>query len=194
MEKELINSISSLLPRSYQQLNKVFESDSEIVPFGDMQMLFTVDEYSSEDQFRDGDAFNLGWNYTVATLSDIYASGGKPMYYAHSMVLDEVKRDTKYTTSFTKGIAEVLGNTGCCFIGGDIGTGINWHYTGIAIGKSKEPITRIGCKSGDLILMTGNIGTGNLEAALNIYSSNQLLKQITNTYKTWLVPRSLESK
>ena len=44
-EKEIISTISGLLPRSRNQLNDLFESDSEILQFGNKKLLFTVDEY-----------------------------------------------------------------------------------------------------------------------------------------------------
>ncbi|UCH14273.1 MAG: hypothetical protein JSV22_14380 [Bacteroidales bacterium] len=193
-EKEIISTISRFLPRSSNQLNDLFESDSEILQFGGKNMLFTVDEYSSEDQFRDSDPYTLGWNLTVATISDILASGGTPRYYAHSMNIPVNKWNNKYLSHFSKGIADVLSTIQAGFIGGDVGTADKWHYTGVAIGESKTPVTRRGAKPGDLILMTGQIGIGNLEAALNLYSRKPVLKAILKGYKTKLAVRFDESR
>lgn len=193
-EKEIISVISRLLPRSRNQLNNLFESDSEIVQFGGKKLLFTVDEYSSEDQFRDNDPYTLGWNLTVATISDILASGGIPRYYAHSMNIPVQKWDNKYISHFSKGIADVLTKVQASFIGGDVGTADKWHYTGIAIGENENPVTRLGAKPREIILMTGQIGIGNLEAALNIYSKKPLLNVLLKGYKTRLAVRFDESR
>ncbi|MBN2520498.1 MAG: hypothetical protein JXB17_08340 [Bacteroidales bacterium] len=193
-EKEIISLIAGLLPRSNGQLNNLFESDSEIVMFGDQKLLFTVDEYSAEDQFRDNDPYILGWNLTVATLSDIFACGGIPKYYAHCLNVQDAEWDKEYIKLFSKGIADVLNEIQTSFIGGDFGTAKEWHYTGIAIGETDVPVTRKGAKPGDIILMTGKIGLGNFEAALNIYSQKPLYKNLLKGYKNKLAIRFKESK
>jgi thiamine-monophosphate kinase len=70
-EKDIIRLISDILPRSVNQINQCFESDSEILRYGSEILLFTVDEFSNEDLFRDNDPYSLGWNLAVGTLSDI---------------------------------------------------------------------------------------------------------------------------
>lgn len=192
-EKSIINTMASLLPRSNEQLNKLFESDSEIISFHGKKLLFTVDDYSREDRFRDHDPYNLGWNLTVATLSDILASGGVPRYYAHSVNYNDRIWTREYISNLSKGVADVLKSTGTYFIGGDTGTSEQWHYTGIAIGESESPVTRVGMKPGDLILMTGQIGAGNLEAAFSLYSNNPFLNGILKHYKTRFPVRSREA-
>jgi len=192
-EKSIINIMASLLPRSNEQLNGLFESDSEIISFHGRKLLFTVDDYSREDRFREHDPYTLGWNLTVATLSDILASGGVPRYYAHSVNYNNRTWTREYITNFSKGISDVLKTTHTYFIGGDTGTCEQWHYTGIAIGESESPVTRVGMKPGDLILMTGKIGAGNLEAAFSLYSDNPFLTRILKHYRTRLPVRSREA-
>jgi thiamine-monophosphate kinase len=184
-EKEIIKKIISILPESKLHLNNFFESDSEILNYGDKKMLFTVDEFSGEDMFRDDDPYILGWNLAVGTISDILANGGKPLFYAHSIVIDE-KWNNNYIESFTKGVADILKKTGAAFIGGDLGKSKNWSYTGIVIGETINALTRKGAIPGDLIYMTGKTGAGNLEAALNLYSNKKVIGSFTKKYKTYL--------
>lgn len=193
-EKDIITIIANQLPRSDKQLNNLFESDSEIIQFDFTKLLFTVDEFSDEDHFRDHDPYILGWNLTVATISDILATGGLPRYYGHSVMIDKNKWGDFYLERFSTGIADVLKKTKAFFIGGDVGLSDHWHYTGIALGETNNTVTRIGAKPGDIILMTGQIGAGNLEAALNLYSRNLLLKKILKHYKTRLALRFDESR
>ncbi|MBI4646301.1 MAG: thiamine-monophosphate kinase [Bacteroidia bacterium] len=193
-EKEIIKRIAELLPRSALQLNALFESDSEILDYNGKKMLFTTDEFSNEDLFRDDDPYMLGWNLTAGTISDILASGGKPLFYAHCIALNEKKWDNDYIVQFSKGIADALKKTGAAFIGGDIGRSDNWRYTGIVIGESEKPLTRKGAKSGDIIFMTGAAGAGNLEAAIKLYSDRKIIDNIIKNYKTYFNIRTEESR
>jgi len=193
-EKDIITRIANQLPRSDNQLNNLFESDSEIIQYGSKKLLVTIDEFSNEDLFRDHNPYFLGWNLTVATISDILASGGLPIYYGHSVLIDKNKWDDLYLKDFSSGIADVLNETKTFFIGGDVGSSDHWHYTGVALGETENAVTRIGAKPGDTVLMTGQIGAGNLEAALKLYSSKHILNKVLKHYKTRLVLRNDESK
>ncbi|MDX8340333.1 AIR synthase related protein [Draconibacterium sp. IB214405] len=169
VEENIISLISEQLPRSKKQLNELFQSDAEILKKKNGFMLFSVDDFSKEDHFRATDPFQLGKNLAVATLSDIFASGGVPQYFSHSVALNPAKWDNSYLIELSRGVAEILMETGAAFIGGDLGTSDEWHYTGIAIGHSDKPLMRKKTAPGELIYMTGNCGTGNLEAALQLF-------------------------
>ncbi len=193
-EKDIITRIANQLPRSDKQLNNLFESDSEIIQIDFTKLLFTVDEFSDEDHFRDHDPYILGWNLTVATISDILATSGLPRYYGHSVMIDKNKWDDFYLERFSTGITDVLKKTKTFFIGGDVGSSDHWHYTGIALGEANNTVTRIGAKPGNIILMTGQIGAGNLEAALKLYSRKHILNKVLKHYKTRLALRFDESR
>jgi len=192
-EKQVIKLILESLGEGEGHLNRFFESDSEIIRIGDKKLLFTTDEFSKEDLFRDHDPFNLGWNVAVATISDILASGGNPLYFGHSLTLSHHWTDD-FIRKFSLGTAECLKKAGASFMGGDLGTSEKWHYTGIVLGESHTPLTRRGARAGDLIFMTGNIGAGNLEAALKLYSSHLALKPLLNQVSVKFHLRLAESK
>lgn len=192
-EKETINKILSQLPKSKKHINEFYESDAEIIEFGSKKLLFTTDEFSSEDLFRDNDPHVLGWNMAVCTISDILASGGIPKFYAHSIGADITKWNLEYVKLFAKGIADVLNLSGASFIGGDLGISKDWHYTGICLGETNKTITRKGAEAGDHIFITGNIGAGNLEAALILYSENKLIGKLIKRYKNYFKLRLKES-
>jgi thiamine-monophosphate kinase len=102
-----------------------------------------------------------------------------------------------WTKSFieqlAKGIADVLRETGTAFIGGDFGTSDRWRYTGSVIGEMEgNPMLRSSAKIGDAIFITGNIGIGNVEAALKLYSNHPVIKNITNRFKNRFKLRSKE--
>ena len=134
-----------------------------------------MDDFSKEDFFRDDAPYQLGSNVAIATISDILASGGDPLMYAHSMSIDTSTWDKHYIDAFSEGIAAVLKEIGAGFIGGDLGRSDSWKYTGVAIGETHRPITRIGTKEGDIIFMTGMVGAGNIEATMNLVLNNNFL-------------------
>lgn len=171
-EEQLINELIKDMPRSNNQLNKVFESDSEIIrgidlDFSGQNLLFSTDEFSDEDLFNAKDPLVLGHNIAVGALTDIYASGGEPLFYAHSLAADD-KFNKKYLQQFYKGIGEVLKEAGVSFIGGDFGKAKAWRCTTSVIGRAKKPLLRSTARVGDAIYITGQIGGGNILAAAKL--------------------------
>lgn len=193
-EKEMIEIIHKQMPRSASQLNKLFEADSEIVDFHGQSLLYTIDEFSEEDLLRDEDPYVLGWNMATGSISDILASGGKPKYYAHSLVIQN-SWTKDYVEKLSLGIAAVLKEVGVAFIGGDFGISKTWRYTGSVIGDLEgPPMLRSGANIGDGIFITGSIGRGNVEAALVLYAENPLVKHITRRWKNSFPLRSKEAE
>lgn len=167
-EKEWINRLIKLMPRSDLQINKPFESDSEILKSQNSFLLFNIDEFSGEDLFLEQDPYVLGHNVACGTLSDIYASGGIPQYFALSLTLDQ-QFTPQYTERFYQGIADVLRKANVSFIGGDFSQSDTWRCNACAIGETKKPILRSGAKAGDVIYLTGALGAGNVAAAARLY-------------------------
>jgi len=177
-EKELIKLIASVMPRTRAQLNKLYESDSEIIRYKNNNFLFTIDEFSQEDMLAERDPNILGWNLAVGGISDILATGGKPLFYAHSLVINR-KWTKDYIKLFCQGVAAVLKKSKIFFIGGDFGKSEVWRYTVVVIGKPiTKPILRTKAAIGDLIYLSGKVGTGNLEAVLTLHSDKKELEKI----------------
>lgn len=163
-EDQIIKQILKNFRKSPLHKNEFFESDSEIIRLGDKDYLITVDNYSDEDHFRTGNPYNLGMNLASCTLSDIFACGGKPLFFCNSLS-KENKWDLEFVDQLSKGIARILTECHTGFVGGDIGVSDKWNFTGVAFGGSEKIITRKGAKIGDLIYLTGEIGRGNFESA-----------------------------
>ncbi|WP_163711798.1 thiamine-phosphate kinase [Mangrovibacterium lignilyticum] len=192
-EQETIKRILNILPGSHSLSNKFFESDAEIINYNGSKLLFSIDEFSQEDFFRDDHPYKLGWNVAACTISDIFASGGKPVFYGHSISLP-IEWDNEFIDSFTKGISDVLNQLSVGFIGGDIGKSASWHYTGVVIGEASSPVTRKGASEGNLIFMTGHVGAGNLEAALKLVGKNKFIEKVIRNYQLQFPIRSRESE
>ncbi|MDR1890048.1 MAG: thiamine-phosphate kinase [Zoogloeaceae bacterium] len=169
-EHALIERLCRLMPRSVEQLNRPFESDAEILRWGHENLLFSTDEFSAEDALLTEDAFALGHNIACAALSDILATGGRPLFYAHSLTID-ARFTESYLERFYQGIAQALDVAGAYFIGGDFGrvlptSGASWRCVASVIGKATRPVRRSGAREHDHIYITGPLGAGNVQAVL----------------------------
>jgi thiamine-monophosphate kinase len=165
-EQEIINLLSSLLPQGRNNL--VHESDCEIITLGRQPYLFTTDEFSGEDRFIETNGSLLGWNIAAGALSDIYACGGTPLYYAHALTVGN-SWQLPFIREFGKGVAEALTASGARSIGGDCGRAQAWRCTSSVIGTCEgRPLTRKGARPGHALYLTGRIGLGNMQAALSL--------------------------
>ena len=192
-EKELIETINKYMPKSSQQLNNLFESDAEIVDFKGPRLVYNIDDFSEEDVLRDEEPYILGWNIAVGSISDILASGGRPKFYAHSLVIKSAWTP-EYVAKLSQGISDVLKQSGVSFIGGDLGVSERWRYTGSVIGELEgSPMLRSGAKIGDAVFISGKIGMGNIEAAFKLYSENPLVKNVIQRFKNRFSLRSREA-
>jgi thiamine-monophosphate kinase len=192
-EREIIRIMLDTLTGGETPGQPYFSSDAERFRFAEKELLFTTDEFSEEDLFRDHDLTVLGWNLAVATISDIYAAGGTPLFFGHSVSVPPSWTNLQIR-DLSKGIDSCLKQSGLTFIGGDLGFSERWHYTGIVIGEVKKPLTRLGARAGDSIYITGSIGKGNLEAALKLYSKNPALKHLLNRFPVRFPSRKSESE
>lgn len=154
-----------------------FETDACDFRIGGEEWLFTTDDFSAEDNFRSMNGSVLGWNLAAATLSDIFAAGGTPVFYGHSVTIQH-DWDDRFVNGLSNGIARCLKEAGADFLGGDLGMSDQWRYTGIAFGRKLANLSRNGAKEGDVVYMTGVAGGGNLEAALKLYSEYKTLKPL----------------
>jgi len=179
-EKEIINLVTSKMPVSPLRKSNCFEVDAELIRLGDIDYLFTTDDFSIEDRFRYNNPYNLGWNLASASITDIIASAGKPLIYSHSLVVAS-DWTNEYIEKLSEGIGAVLKEYGVSFAGGDLSVSENWRYTASVIGLPVSiPLTRIGAKPGDIIYVSGEIGKGNLEAAISLYSDKKVIGLLTN--------------
>ena len=163
-EHAICELLSGLLPSG--RLNECFESDAEVITWNGVRGLFTTDEFSAEDLFRESDPYRLGANIAIGAISDILACGGTPLYYAHALTVDP-RWDADYLRQFGSGVRDVLLATGARFIGGDCGRSTTWRCTVSVLGSCEaQPVQRRGVVPGDSIYLSGPVGAGNLEAAL----------------------------
>lgn len=162
-ETEICALLSGLLPAGRE--NACFEADAEVFHFPGGRSLFSTDEFSGEDQFPETEPRLLGWNIAVATISDIWACGGTPRFYAHALTVHP-EWDRAFLTDFGCGVRDALVECGATFLGGDVGRGMEWRCCGSILGTAgTRVITRKGASADDAIYVTGALGLGNAYAA-----------------------------
>jgi thiamine-monophosphate kinase len=168
-EYDFIKYISEKRRQSPAQVNKVFEADAEIVRLDNSQWAITVDEFSAEeDFFIHENPEIIGWNLAVATMSDLFACGVKPIFFMQT-ISRAAADDESFYKKLTDGVFEALSACDCFLLGGDIGSAPSWRYSGIALGKVKnEALTRVMKNRNNFdIWITGTCGDANLAIIQN---------------------------
>lgn len=165
-EVSFINSITSKFSRSPLQKNQTHQSDAEIIKLGsgsEKSLAVTIDTISEEIKFGlYDDPFLIGWMTVMVNMSDIAAVGAMPL----GIVISEAFTNSigqDYISEIQKGIEEACKVCNTFVLGGDISGADQLSLTGCAIGTldGSKFLSRVGCKPGDFIYSTGNLGRGN---------------------------------
>jgi thiamin-phosphate kinase len=161
-EYSQIMKLTRYLPRTRFQQNDVFESDCEIVKLKNEFLACSTDSIGEEIDI--GLYLNpelWGWMTVMASASDLAASGANPI----GLLLNN---QWKYQTSekekslFFKGVKIALQKTNIALLGGDSGSGASHCHSATVLGNSsRKPLTRIGVKPGDVVVLLGRKKLGN---------------------------------
>ena len=166
-EMVTVTAIRRLCPTAPEQKNEIFDCDAELVEMASGLHGITIDEFSEEeDFFNNSDPVSLGSDLAVATMSDLLAAGCEPRFYLHSIV--EPKGRDDFAVELSRGVQKILTEAGAFLLGGDLGRGHSWRYTGAAIGLSRLPRgRRLIPPRRQKLWLTGTLGDGNLRAMTN---------------------------
>ncbi len=137
--------------------------------------------------------WQMGWMSAAVNLSDIAAMGAEP---AGLLMAIGMPSDTEivFVEELARGIKACAEFCGTAVIGGDLDTHAELTITGTALGKVKKSqlLLRKGAKPGDLVCVTGYIGSAG--AALKAI---QLKKSVSETVLKALfepIPRIKEAR
>jgi len=114
---------------------------------------------------KDG-GFKIASKLLRTNLSDIAASGAKPLYYMLGFAKDK-KMDRKFLAQFSSGLKSVQDEFGLSLIGGDtVATSEKLFFSLTIFGviKKNKSLLRQNAKDGDIVFVSGNIG----DAALGL--------------------------
>ncbi len=181
-EKELINTIKSLLNSEYIGDDCAYLKDLEIV--------ITQDSLVEDIHFslKYTNAYQLGWKSVMVNISDICASGAKPEYLTVALSIPKYI-NSDFIKDFYKGAKDASKDVK--IVGGDI-TGADKLYISIAaIGstKGRKISSRANAKDGYKIIVSGE--HGNSATGLKILKSEIDLKKDNDFFiKSHLMPQA----
>jgi len=177
VENNLISRIASCYKRSPLQVNKIHESDSEIIKISkDIYLAITTDSISEEIETKlYDDPWLIGWMIVTVNMSDIAAVGAKPLGLVISQIIPD-KTDEVLIKRISEGISDACEEYKTYVLGGDLNSGNQLILTGTATGiiENGNVLTRCGIKEGDTLFLSGKAGLGNAYA-LNKFSGAQAL-------------------
>jgi len=190
IENKIIDNLTKSFARSTKQLNKVHETDAEIVQLENSpyDLAITIDTISEE--IKTGlysDPYQIGWMSVMVNLSDLAAVGASPLGIVISQILPKEVSD-EFLTQLQNGINDACKKCGTFVLGGDTNFGDELIISGCAVGTVKKGkyLKRIGCKPCDKIYASGKVGLGNSYAAQKLFFQDSEL-----SFRTSLRERNL---
>ena len=192
IENKIINDLTKSFLRSPMQLNKVHETDAEIIELENspFNLAITIDTISEE--IKTGlysDPYQIGWMSVMVNMSDLAAVGASPLGIVISQILPKDISDD-FLSKLQNGINDACKKCGTFVLGGDTNFGDELIISGCAIGTVEKGkyLKRVGCKAGDKIYVTGKLGTGNAFAAQKLLFQDSEL-----SFRTSLRERNLKA-
>lgn len=165
-ENLIIGSWAQHFSRSPHQLNKLHETDAELVEISkDSPHILAVTVDTIAEEIAEGlykDPYTMGWVTVMAALSDLAAVGARPLGLIVSVSVDAT-RGEKFSGAIAHGMEDASQKLGVFILGGDTNATSEISLTGCAFGliPRKEVMTRKGCRVGDHVFITGEVGMGN---------------------------------
>ncbi len=177
IENNLISKFIKNYSRSPLQLNHYQGSDAEIIKLPtDSEIKIAITTDSIVEEIISGlydDPYLIGWMIVMVNLSDLAAVGANPI----GILISETLKNNlakEYLDRLHSGINDACKKCGTFVLGGDTNFGPNLILTGCAIGtiEISKQLSRVGCKEGDLIYSSGNLGYGNAFAFSKLVAAN----------------------
>lgn len=172
--------------RSALQQKYFHESAAELIKFpgNNLALAITMDSLVEEIETGIyGDPYLIGWMTVMANASDLAAIGASPLGIIISQTfLPDISEAFK--NDLQHGIEDACKACYMSVLGGDSHFSSRMEMTGCAIGLTTEgpSLTRIGCRPGDYLFISGNPGQGNA-FAMNQLTDTKLSEHIINDYR-----------
>jgi thiamine-monophosphate kinase len=174
VENALITRLAQSLPHHPAQINRIQESDAELIPLpGSAGQILAVTTDSIVEEVESGmydDPHLLGWMTVMANCSDLAAVGATPI----GLLIAETipgNATASQIEELQNGIRDACRRIGTCVLGGDTNFSDRFHTTATAIGLIADgaPLLRVHCSPGDVLFSSGPMGAGNAFAALKLF-------------------------
>lgn len=188
LENHFLQLLAGRFDRSPRQINHLMEGDSELIRLANDTILAVTTD-SIVEEINTGlysDPRHIGWMTVVVNLSDLAAVGAEVLGILLTHCLPVGFPDEKLE-ALQSGIADACKATGVFVLGGDYNQAPHWQMGGTGIGWINEGpvITRKGAQPGDILFVSGGMGTGSAFAF-------QVLMDGDETIHYWPLPRLKE--
>lgn len=186
LENSLIERLTEHFVRSPLQRNGLQESDAELISLPGSDTLLAVTTDSIVEEIELGlycDPYLMGWMAATVNASDLAAVGAEPL----GLLLSETfPHDTSEDSlqEVQRGVHDACMAAGLYILGGDTNFSSHWELGGSALGVIPDglPMTRLGCKPGDELFVTGVLGLGSVHALVQL-SPDPAVKQFHSPYQ-----------
>lgn len=105
-----------------------------------------------------GSPFDLGHYFATMTLSDLAAVGAAPSVIVAAYLLPE-DLEGHFVGALAAGIAAACAQEGAEYVGGDTKQASELRVVTTGVGMTARPLRRFGARDGDLLFVSGPIGT-----------------------------------
>ena len=161
-ERALIQRISRLLSGGGNIVVGAGEDDCAVLDTGSEDyLLVTTDMLHRKTDFpREMTGHQIGWMAVAVNLSDLASKGARPIGIVMAMGIPP-DTEVEFIEDVVKGMDECASKYGTQIIGGDTDSHDELTMTGTALGMVKKEllIRRSGARTGDLVCVTGHLGT-----------------------------------
>ncbi|MCD5415668.1 thiamine-phosphate kinase [Candidatus Bipolaricaulota bacterium] len=142
--------------------------DAAILPFGETNLLLTTDMLHRTTDFPDGASpYTIGWRSVAVSLSDLAAMGARPL--AVLLALGDPDLAERFIRGVLAGARACCAAAGTDLVGGDIDQHSELTVVGSALGEAANPVRRSGAGAGDLVCVTGELGS--TQTALRLFAT-----------------------
>jgi len=175
LENQMVERLARAFRRSPGQMNRLNESDAEIIRLGTNGTRLAVTTDSIVEEIASGlysDPHVIGWMAATVNFSDLAAVGAVPVGLLIAETLPPGLSED-FLSELQRGIDEACCASGSYVLGGDTNSGSTLEVTGCALGtlEGHRDLSRVGCRPGDLVYSSGLLGSGNAYAVSRFVAS-----------------------
>jgi len=157
----LIRRLDQILPSAPAVIEGIGD-DCAVLRVFDRKLLVSCDLLVEDVHFRRDAASpqDIGWKAAMASLSDIAAMGGAPLF-ALTALACPADTDAAFLEGLYYGLSDALWQSGAAVVGGDTAASperITMDVTVLGEAISDRYLTRRGAQVGDLLGVTGRLG------------------------------------
>lgn len=158
-EREVVTRIRKELRRP-KTVKTQMEEDAEIFSMKGT-LVVNTEMNCAGTHFRNKDPRAIGIRIVTSTITDLLAKGALPKYFFTSIGVSRNNR-FKAIRQLYASMDKELKKYNAFLIGGDTTEARDLVICSTAIGTTKKPLLRSGAKTGDKVVLTGEIGNGAL--------------------------------